>query len=335
MSAQSWTLGVVGAVVIASAALVIAPRAQTNAPSTVPTPYRIDESWPKMPAARPLGSTIGIFPDKDGKSMWAFDRCGGATCRQSKIPPIMKFDASGALVAAFGAGLVNDSHGLSVDAAGNLWITDFKGGDGKGHQVFKLSPDGKVLMKLGKAGVAGAGPDEFNSPSDAIVAPNGDIFIADGHGDKTNDRIVQLSADGKFIKTWGRHGSGPGEFDQPHKLAMDSQGRLFVADRGNSRIQIFDLDGKLLDEWKQFGRPSGVFIDKKDVIYVTDSQSGERYKTGFTQGIRIGEAKTGKVTAYIPETKEASGPEGVAADDAGNVYGAYTDPMNLKRFVRN
>ena len=147
---------------------------------------------------------------------------------------------------------------------------------GKGHQVFKFSPDGKVLMTLGKAGVAGNGPDEFNAPSAVLVAPNGDIFVADGHGRETNARIVKFSKDGKFIKTWGKKGSAPGEFDIPHALAIDSQGRLFVGDRQNNRIQIFDQDGKFLDQWTQFSRPSGIFIDKHDVIYVADSEIGIR-----------------------------------------------------------
>jgi DNA-binding beta-propeller fold protein YncE len=192
------------------------------------------------------------------------------------------------------------------------------------------------LMTLGKPGVAGDGPDSFNSPSDVVVAPNGDIFVADGHGEKTNDRIVKLSKDGKFIKAWGKHGSGPGEFDVPHTIALDSAGRVFVGDRSNSRIQIFDSDGKFLAEWKQFGRPSSVFIDKNDIIYVADSQSNEKTNPGFKQGIRIGSAKDGKVTAFIPLLDpQLQGAEEVTADDQGNVYGGFTTKRNLKKFVKN
>ena len=246
----------------------------------------------------------------------------------------MKFDPTGKLVAAFGSGLVNDPHGFYVDRDNNIWLTDFRGKDGKGHTVLKLSPDGKVLMTLGKPGVAGDGPDTFNSPTDVLIAPNGDIFVADGHGAQTNARIVKLSKEGKFIKAWGKEGKAPGEFDVPHGLAMDSQGRLFVADRANNRIQIFDQDGKFLADWKQFGRPSGVFIDKNDIIYVADSQSSDKTNPGFMQGIRIGSAKDGKVTAFIQETVDVGALEGVAADDSGNVYGGYTNKMNLRRFVK-
>jgi sugar lactone lactonase YvrE len=212
--------------------------AQDVDPNAAPNPYREDVGWAKTALGRPFGSTIGVDIDRDGKSVWVYDRCGGGTCQNSKIAPVMKFDPTGKLVAAFGSGLVNDPHGFYVDRDNNIWLTDFRGKDGKGHTVLKLSPDGKVLMTLGKPGVAGDGPDTFNSPTDVLIAPNGDIFVADGHGAQTNARIVKLSKEGKFIKAWGKEGKAPGEFDVPHGLAMDSQGRLFVADRANNRIQI-------------------------------------------------------------------------------------------------
>src|SRR5207245_2835234 len=192
-------------------------------------------------------------------------------------------------------------HGMTVDPDGNVWVTDAQIKDGKGDQVYKFSPDGRLLMTLGKAGVAGAGNDVFSGPCDVIVARNGDIFVADGHIANTPvNRIMKFSKDGTFIKAWGKRGSGPGEFDTPHALAMDSRGRIFVADRSNSRIQIFDQDGRFLDQWKQFSRPSGVFIDKNDNVYVADSQSNSKQNAGYTRGIRIGSAKDGKVTALIP-----------------------------------
>jgi len=145
---------------------------------------------------------------------------------------------------------------------------------------------------------------------------------------------VKFDKTGKFIKTWGKEGKAQGEFDGPHGIALDSAGRLFVADRLNSRIQIFDQDGKFLAEWKQFGRPSGVFIDKNDILYVADSQSTEKTNPGFQQGIRVGSAKDGKVTAFIPETVALGALEGVGVDGDGNVYAGYTNRMDLRRWVK-
>jgi DNA-binding beta-propeller fold protein YncE len=295
-----WMLGL--AVIAAVAMAPVRAQAQVQAQAgDPPNPYRTVENWAKLPDARKWGQTIGVDVDPDGKSIWVFERCGGTTCDGSPVAPILKIDASGNVVKSFGADMFVFPHGLYVDRDGNVWVTDGRGKGGKGHQVFKFNPDGKVLMALGKAGITGDGPDTFNSPSDVLVAPNGDIFVADGHGGDTNARIVKFDKDGKFIKSWGKKGAGPSEFNVPHTLAVDSSGRLFVGDRANSRIQIFDQDGKFLAEWKQFGRPSGVFIDKGDMIYVADSESNNTQNPGFKRGLRIGSAKDGKVTTLIPD----------------------------------
>jgi len=305
-------------------------RAQSN-------PYHLVENWAQLPAGRTFGAVIAVDVDRQG-NVWAFERCGGDTCAGSNVAPILKFDPSGKLVNSFGAGMFVFPHGFYVDRDGSIWATDGQGKDGKGQQVFKFSPDGKVLLTLGKAGVAGNGPDTFNAPSDVVVAPNGDIFVADGHGEDTNARIVRFSRDGKFIKAWGRKGTGPGEFGGLHAIAMDSTGRVFVGDRTNSRIQIFDQDGKLLADWKQFGRPSGIFIDANDTIYVADSQSDEKSNPGFKKGIRIGSTKDGIVKTYIPipgpVEKLTTTVEGVAADTRGNLYGAEANSNNLRKYAR-
>jgi len=306
----------------------------TTDPNPAVNPYQPDEGWAKQPMGRGFGSTIGLNVARDGKSMWIFDRCGGGTCEGSNIAPLNKYDQNGRVVASIGTGLFNRPHGLYVDRDDNVWVTDGFGKNKKGNTAVKLSPDGKVLMTLGEPGVAGDGPNQFNAPSDVVVAPNGDIFVADGHGDKTNARIVKFDKNGKFIKTWGKEGKGQGEFDQPHNIVMDSAGRLFVADRANSRIQIFDQDGNFIAEWKQFGRPSGLWIDKNDTLYVADSQSTDKVNPGFKQGIRVGSAKDGKVTAFIEESKLLGSLEGVGADDDGNVYAGYTGAMSLKRFTK-
>jgi sugar lactone lactonase YvrE len=202
-------------------------------------------------------------------------------------------------------------------------------------------------MTLGKAGVAGSEPGLFDQPTDVVVAPNGDIFVTDSHRTTDgppplNNRVVKFTKDGTFVKAWGTKGSGPGELSEPHAIAMDSRGRLFVGDRENNRIQIFDQDGKYLDEWRQFGRPSGIFITADDTIYVADSESGPdtgaHELMGIKKGIRIGSARDGRVTAFVEDMESTradhSGAEGVGVDAQGNVYGGVVRRQMLERHVR-
>ncbi len=223
-----------------------------------------------------------------------------------------------------------------------MWVTDASDGSnavqGKGNQVFKFSPDGKVLLTLGKAGVFGDGPGEFNRPSDVLVAPNGDIFVADGHGGSSNNRIVKFSSDGRYLASWGRRGVAPGEFDLPHSLAMDSRGRLLVADLNNFRVQAFTQDGTFLFEWKQFGMPGGLFVDGKDMLYVADSLSGSDRHPGWARGIRIGRLTDGVVTSFIPDATPAANPitaaESVAVDSDGNVFGGVVPAQRVQKHTR-
>ena len=165
--------------------------------------------------------------------VWVFERCGGNTCAGRSENPVLEFDASGKLLISFGTGMFVFPHGIVVDKDNNVWVADADGKDGKGHTVVKFSPTGKVLMTLGKQGVAGNGPDTFNRPSGVVVAPDGEIFVSDGHGGDSNARIVRFSKDGKFITAWGKKGKGPGEFDTLHGIALDSKAAAcFVVDRG-------------------------------------------------------------------------------------------------------
>ena len=317
-------------------ALVGEAHAQ-SASDSLPDPYTPTENWAKMPPGRTWGAASGLGFDSKG-NLWTLDRCGANTCAGKTDAPILEFDRSGQLVKSFGAGMLVFPHGLFVDEHDNVWVTDADGKDGKGQQVFKFSSEGKVLLTLGKAGVTGDGPDTFNRPSGVVIAPNGDIFVADGHGGDSNARVVKFSKDGKFLKTWGKKGSAPGEFNEPHAIAIDAQGRIFVADRGNNRIQIFDQNGEFLDQWTQFGRPSEIFIDHAGMMYVPDNT--ETRLPEWKRGIRIGTAKDGKLTAFIPDTDQdpahpSIGAENVAADASGNVYGAEVVRKMIVKYVKH
>jgi sugar lactone lactonase YvrE len=307
--------------------------------ATPPNPYTAIENWGQLPADRTWGSTSAVDVAPSGH-IWVAERCGANTCAGSNLPAILEFDASGKLLKSFGAGMFVFPHGFHVDRDGNVWVTDAQGRDGKGHQVFKFSPEGKLLLTLGKPGVAGAGNDELNQPSDVAVAPSGEIFVADGHDAGSNMRIVKYTKDGKFIKTWGRPGSAPGEFNAPHGIAFDSRGRLFVADRANNRLQIFDQDGKFLEEWKQFSRLSGIHIDRNDVLYGSDSESNTKRNPGWKRGIWVGSARDGSISAFIPDAEKnpdqsaTSGAEGITADANGNIYAAEVGPKMVKKYVR-
>jgi DNA-binding beta-propeller fold protein YncE len=343
------------------AALLLAPTAAAAQPDMAPTndlpnPYRTIEGWAKMPDGRTWGATSAVEIDPDGASIWVAERCAQNSCRDSDLDPILKFDANGNLVTSFGKGLLASPHGIDVDHEGNVWVTDCactggggrgRGGEApagppKGHQVFKFSPTGQLLMTLGTAGGVRE-PGHFFQPNDVHVAPNGDIFVAEGHSssETANARILKFRSDGTFIMAFGTKGDGPGQFDQPHALAMDSQGRLFVGDRSNNRIVIYTQDGQRLDAWYQFSRPSGIFIDSQDRIYVADSESGSVNPPhgAWKRGIRIGSARDGSITAFIPDPAEdppsTSAAEGVAVDSRGNIYGAEVGPRALKKYVRN
>ncbi|HVS62416.1 MAG TPA: peptidyl-alpha-hydroxyglycine alpha-amidating lyase family protein [Thermoanaerobaculia bacterium] len=329
----------------------------------LPNPYETVRNWGTLPNGRTWGSVSAVDVDVDGRHIWAGDRCGANSCAGSDLDPIVKLDPDGNVVKAFGAGKITWPHGIDVDAEGNVWIADarsanareleqFPDAGGRGHQVIKFSPEGEVLMVLGTPGEAGDPPTHFTEPNDVLVAPDGSIFVGESHSAQFMDepgpnavgRITKWAPDGTFIKSWGTWGYEDGQFRSPHSLAMDSQGRLFVADRGNRRIQIFDQEGKHLDTWYQFSRISGLFIDGNDVLYAIDSESDDNYNPGgWRKGLRIGSARTGEVRYFIPEhvSERPSGMggygsmgEGVTADAAGNVYAGEVGPVQgLTKYV--
>lgn len=319
----------------------------------LPNPYSARQVMP-LPDGRSWGSTAGVDVGKGRDDVWAIDRCGSNTCVGSDLDPILHYDANGNLIGKMGAGLFAFPHGIHVDDEGNVWVTDPLPADGRGagghvgQQVTKLSPGGEVLLQLGTRLVAGDGPNQFSSPSDVVVGRNGDIFVADGHAEGTNERMMKFDKNGNFIKAWGKPGNGPcgtHEFSSLHALAIDSRGRLFIGDRDNNRIQIYDQDGNFLECWYQFGRPSGIYIDADDNLFVADSESrdGENQgldlaHPGWQRGIRIGSARDGSVKYFIPDPDPQGGSsaaEGVAAIGGGAVvYGAEVGPKSFVRYER-
>jgi sugar lactone lactonase YvrE len=289
-----------------------------------------------------MGSTSAVAVDHQGH-IWVADRCGANDCKGSALDPIMEFDADGNFIKAFGAGKLLFPHGLYIDKDDHIWLTDGHVGNGIGDDVLEFDRDGKVLRTLGTPGVAGDGQNTFNEPNAVIVSPQGDIFVTDGHTpDEGNPRVVHFDKNGKFIKFWGGQGIGLGRFEVPHALAMDSKGRLYVADRYNNRIQIFSQDGMLIDIWSQFGRPSGIYIDENDILYSTDSESRTPVEYGFhpgwARGVRIGSVKDGLVRALIldidPEADRhiTSGGEGIWVHD-GVIYSAQVRQKAVVRYI--
>ena len=252
-------------ILLASVCLLATASGALAQPAPPAHPYpRIDDTLgykpdPNWPAEKPPGgewtapmSSVALGPDGN---VWTFNR--------GRIP-VQVYTQDGRLVKYWGQnGLFKNPHTVRFDDAGNLWIVDTQT-----QTVRKFTTDGKVLLTIGTPDQAGEDETHMNQPNDVAIARNGDLFVSDGYG---NNRVVVFDKTGKFIRTWGKLGGGPGEFSQPHSLVLDSKGRVYVADRNNSRIQVFDSKGKFLTEWKNMITPWALAITKTDEIYVCGS----------------------------------------------------------------
>ena len=312
----------------------------------------VTKNWGELPAGRKWGTSAGIDIDPKDGNVWAYERCGAGTagggpvdCDNNPVDPVLKFDRrTGKLLAAIGKGVMVTPHGIHLDRDGNVWIADFAGNKAgtKGHQVHKFSPDGKLLMSLGQAGKPGSADGQFNQPNDVVTAPDGSIFVADGHNGQgmitvkavqegiargDTARISKFTRDGKFVKSWGGLGTEHGQFRTPHALLIDAKNRLWVADRGNHRLEIFDLDGKYLESRYTYGRISGFFI-RDNMMYAIDSESSPYNHPNWRNGVRFGPLDEDRITGFVqPFEREDRGyqgtaGEGVAVDADGNIYAA-------------
>ena len=324
-----------------------------------PNPYRAIRDWARFTAEkREWGGSNGVAIDRDGRTIWAVDRCTAATtpgCLGTNANPVHHFDESGKEIKSFGGGMFVWPHGLHVDRDGNIWVTDarapgaddlrtFPGEQAKGSTVVKFSPDGRVLMTIGTPGVKGDPPGALTEPTAVLTDPrSGDVYVAESHTDVGDThlvgRISVFDKNGKFLRTFGKAGTRPGEFRTPHALAFDSRGRLIVADRHNHRIQVLTKDGTFVREYAEFGRVSGLVVDASDVVYATDSESNDRVHPGWLRGIRIGSLDDGRVTIFVPphQTGDRDGAmgEGIAIDPAGHLYTAESILRGVTKYVRD
>ena len=372
---------VAGAVIVAGFGVAVHAQGKSDVDpeytklSKLPNPYHLVTGWPTLPANLNdgkyvpnghWGEVIRVHMAPDG-NIWVLHRCFSnqpvsmASCFDRGIanPPLLEFSPAGKLIKGIGVGLVAYPHGFDVDKDGNLYVSDINNhptimgvaaknaaGVTLGQDVLKISPDGKVLMTLGKEGVGGPETDTFDEPSGVAVGPDGAIYVTDGHGgydDQFNNaRVMKFSRDGKFIKTWGKRGPAPGDFQGPHDIFVGgSKGWVYVVDRGNKRIQVFDQDGKLITIWKQFGTPNSVFVDKDDNIFVGSGASGGKSAVN-DRGIVVGNAITGEPKYFIPDPGDlskmndtGSSASGIAEDAEGNIYAADVGENNLRKYTKS
>lgn len=272
--------------------------------------YQVVENWAQFPdGVTKWGGATGVDIDPRSGNIYVFHR--------NEAMPIMAFDRNGKFLRSWGQGMFKTTHFLRTDRDGNVWVTDR--GD---HQVFKFSPEGKLLMTLGRKGVVGDNDsrDAFNGVADLVIARNGDIFIADG--ESTNTRVVKYSKDGKFLTWWGGLGTEPGKFDEPHSIAIDAKGRLYVGDRRNKRVQVFEQGGKFLTQWNHLGTPWGVFV-KGDRLYVVDGTAANC--------LFIVDTKDGKVLEKVEGLVNATA---VTVDSKGAIYIGEVNGANVRKLVK-
>lgn len=297
--------------------------------------YGVVHGWPSYPAGFLIGDGSGVAATRDGEVL-AFHRANRQWVDPLPLDPIagstlIAFDArTGRTLRQWAGGMFALPHGLSVDGQKNVWVTDIAL-----QQVFKLSPEGQVLLTLGERGVAGNDERHFNRPTDVLAMPDGGFYVSDGYG---NARVMKFDSNGRFQFEWGSPGSGPGQFKTPHSLALLSDGSIAVADRNNSRIQIFDQRGRYLSQWKLPGRlrPFAIAtLPGKRVVVV--GNAGRADDVPDTSGGIIAE-ETGRPLSTFGGYGRADGQfiavHDVATDAAGAVYAINVADARVQKFVK-
>jgi DNA-binding beta-propeller fold protein YncE len=273
--------------------------------------YEVVEGWAKLPQGWEFKQCAGVAVDK-ADNVYVFNR---------SAHPVMVFDRTGKFIRSFGEGMFPNAHGLSFAADGSMWLAD--NGD---HTVKHLAPDGSLLLTIGTKGVEAEPGKPFRKPTDASVAPNGDIYISDGYG---NSRVHVYSPSGAHKLSWGQPGVGDGDFNLPHNIWVDKDGKVFVADRENHRVQLFDLAGKHIATWPDFIQPTDIVIDREGTVYVAELRN--RVTICDARGKVI--ARWGRVPTKDPGFFIA--PHGIAVDSRGDLYvGEVLEGQRIQKFAR-
>jgi DNA-binding beta-propeller fold protein YncE len=280
-------------------------QSQPNPPSL---PYRVEAEWPKLPAGWTFQETPGVAVDAR-EHVFVFHR---------GEHPIIEFDRAGNLVRSWGDGVYIRPHAVRVDPEGNLWAVD-----DLGHIVVKMDAMGRVRMVLGRKGNKGETKDLFDRPTDIAFARNGDFYVSDGYG---NSRVVKFSKDGRYLTAWGKKGSASGEFNLPHSIAVDKQGRVYVGDRENYRMQIFDENGKFLKEWKHVGSPWGVFITDDQSLYMCDGHNNRILKLNLEGNILGSLGSAGRLPGQLDYAHHLS------VGRSGAIYVAEIKNWRVQKF---
>lgn len=316
---------------------------QSNAPSPgsdLPNlGYKLVPDWPTQ-ARSAAGTPAGPWNLIQAPGV-AVDAHGHVLVLHRGAHPILEFESGGKFVRTWGDGMFSEgkvvaivpgdrvpggsgysavygpagcdscgAHSVRVDQEGNIWAVD-----ATGHVVYKMNPQGKVIMRLGQQGVSGIGPNNFNLPTDVAFAPNGDVYVSDGYG---NPRVVKYSRDGKYLLQWGTRGTGPGQFQLPHNVAVDAQGRVYVTDRDNRRVEVFDSTGKFLNQWPDIGGVSAITITNDQRIWTG----------GVLRDLE------GKVLGRLPaEVGGSGGAHGIAVSESGEIYVGQLSGV-VRKFVK-
>lgn len=270
--------------------------------------YAVDAEWPTLPPGWNFGETAGVAVDGKGH-VYVFHRGEN---------PIMEFAPDGRLVRSWGEGMFIRAHAIRVDPEGNIWTVD-----NDTHQVLKMDPSGRVRMVLGRHGQSGETDELFNRPTDVAFGPNGEIYVSDGYG---NSRVVKFSKQGRYITAWGKPGKGEGEFDTPHAVAVDQQGRVYVGDRENYRVQIFDADGKFLTQWKHVGSPWGLQLHSDGTLFMSDGHNDRILKMDLDGKVLGTFGRNGRMPGDL------SFPHHLGVDAEGNVFAAEIKNQRVQKF---